>query len=304
MAGHASTGSRFELASDGAAVLGRPKSLSGSCLVRKSVAERPDQTARLKLHRDPESGEVSIGDAAAGVFENLRVGAAGTIGAINTDTLGVAANCALRPGRGGARNSASRKSHALKRAQVENLLAAVRFAGEIDLPFNRMINIHWEAAGVPLSEMVRATGRFIDLLSKTIVRHGGKTAWVWTHEGGEKKGGHVHILAHVPNDVIDVVTGLQRRWLKAITGNPYRSGVIRTKPIGPRRGVETSNPALHQENLKKVSLYIVKGLAPDLAQEVGISRPEPGGMVIGKRCGTSQNIGRKARAKARGTRLP
>lgn len=249
----------------------------------------------LKLHRDSRSGEVSIGEVAARVMENLTVEAAGTIAAVNTITLGPSANSARRIGKGGARNHSDRESFALKSAQVENLVAATQHACKIGLPFNRMITVHWEAAGVPLKDMPQATGRFIDLLSKTVTRKGGKVAWVWVHEGGEKKGGHVHILAHVPEHVIDVVTSLQKGWLKAITGSVYRRGVIHTKPIGQRRGLEKHNPLLHRENLNSVLMYILKGSSPDAARKIGLVRLEPGGRVIGKRCGTSQNIGLKAR---------
>ncbi|WP_150132472.1 hypothetical protein [Erythrobacter litoralis] len=258
-----------------------------------------DQHASLKLHRDSGSGEVSIGEATASIVENLRIAEAGTKAAVDTITLGVAANSVPCSGRGGARNRSNRESHALKRSQVENLLAATRFAYEIGLPFNRMITVHWEAAGLPLSDMPRATGHFIDLLSKNMLRRGAQIAWIFVHEGGEGKGGHAHIIVHIADDLIDVVTKAQKRWLRAITGIPYRRGVICTRPIGPRRGVEVANPPLHRENLETTVLYILKGVTPELAGELGVTKLEPGGKVIGKRCGTSQNIGPKARAKAR-----
>jgi len=160
-----------------------------------------------------------------------------------------------------------------------------------------MITIHWETAGVPLDGMAKATGRFIDLLTKTIVRHGGKTAWLWVHEGGEKKGGHCHLLAHVPGELVPTITKLQRGWLRCITGRTYQSRVIRSRPIGGRLGVETANPALHAANLEVALEYLLKGADSEAAELHGLGRIEPGGLVIGKRCGTSQNIGAKARQK-------
>jgi hypothetical protein len=35
-----------------------------------------------------------------------------------------------------------------------------------------MITIHWEAAGVPLNGMAKATGRFVDLLTKAPAQRG------------------------------------------------------------------------------------------------------------------------------------
>lgn len=219
----------------------------------------------------------------------------GTEPAIDTITLGAAADSGQRSQRGGAHNSAARRSHALRTGQIANLIAAAAHATEIGLPFNRMITIHWEAAGVPLVSMAKATGRFIDLLSKAVARHGGKTAWLWVHEGGETKGGHCHLLAHVPADLVPNITKLQRGWLRRITNRPYQASVIRSRPIGGRLGVETGNPALHAANLEVALEYLLKGADSAAAELHGLERIEPGGLVIGKRCGTSQNIGAKAR---------
>lgn len=143
--------------------------------------------------------------------------------------------------------------------------------------------------------MAAATGRFLDLLTKALARHGAQTAWLWVHENGEGKGGHVHILAHVPVELVPVVVRLQRRWLRRITGQPYRARLIQSQPIGGRLGLETGNPDLHALNLSVVLDYVIKGADAIAARQFSLSRLEPGGRVIGKRCGTSQNIGPKAR---------
>lgn len=126
------------------------------------------------------------------------------------------------------------------------------------------------------------------------MRHGGKTAWLWVHEGGEKKGGHCHLLAHVPADLVATITKLQRGWLRCITNRPYKASVICSRPIGRRLGVETGNPALHAANLEVALEYLLKGADSAAAELHDLERIEPGGLVIGKRCGTSQNIGAKA----------
>tara|TARA_R110002124_G_scaffold183401_4_gene350791 strand:- start:11261 stop:11749 length:489 start_codon:yes stop_codon:yes gene_type:complete len=158
-----------------------------------------------------------------------------------------------------------------------------------------MVTIHWEAAGVPLTGMARATGRFTDLLTKALARHGSGTAWLWTHENGDGKGGHCHLLAHIPADLVTVITGLQRGWLRRITGNPYRPRVIRSRPIGGWLGLEISNPQLHAVNLEAALAYILKAANREAASQFALDKLQPGGRVIGKRCGTSQNIGAKAR---------
>jgi hypothetical protein len=249
----------------------------------------------LKLHRDCGFGEVSIAPSPFDDGAKRPLFETGTAPAINYPTSGVAALFPSSTGRGGARNSANRESYALTAAQIANLMAAERHAGKIGLPFNRMISIHWEGAGVPLAGMAKATGRFTDLMAKALARHGSRTAWLWTHENGDEKGGHCHMLAHVPADLVSRLTALQRGWLRRISGQPYRARVIHSKPIGGRLGLETGNPDLHAINLEVALAYVLKGASPEAASRFGLERLEAGGRVIGKRCGTSQNIGVKAR---------
>lgn len=222
----------------------------------------------------------------------------GTLSALENLALGVPAELPQRSGRGGARNRADRESHALTTAQIANLKAAERHAARIGLPLTRMITIHWEAAGVPLSGMVKATGRFTDLLGKLLARHGSRSAWLWVMENGETKGGHCHMLAHVPADLVAVLAAQQRRWLHTITERPYRSRVIHSKPIGGRLGLERGNPELYAANVAAALAYVIKGAGGEAASKFGLERLEPGGLVIGKRCSVSQNINRKARGEA------
>ena len=244
-------------------------------------------------------GDVSIAPRAPHSRANPPIPEAGTAVAISYSPLGVAA-LLRRGGWGGPRNRASRESHALTIAQIANLKAAERHATKIGLPFTRMLTIHWEAAAVPLASMARATGHFTDLLGKALSRHGGGTAWLWAHENGHGKGGHCHLLAHVPADLVPIVTGLQRGWLRRIAAKPYRARVIHSKPIGGRLGLEVGNPNLHAVNVAAALAYVLKGASPEAASHFGLERLEPGGRVVGKRCGTSQNIGAKARRDCEG----
>lgn len=257
----------------------------------------------LKLHRDCGFGGVSMAPLQPQSPANPPIAQTGTALAINYLTSGVAALSAGGTGRGGARNRADRESHALTAAQIGNLKAAERHAEVIGLPFTRMVSIHWQAAGVPLAGMAKATYRFTDLLTKALSRHGTATAWLWVHENvpsnGHDKGGHCHLLAHVPAVLVHVVTALQRGWLRRITGQPYRARVIHSKPIGGRLGLEAGNPDLHAVNLEAALAYVLKGASIEAASQFGLERLEPGGRVIGKRCGTSQNISAKSR-KVRG----
>lgn len=132
------------------------------------------------------------------------------------------------------------------------------------------------------------------LARRALARHGSCTAWLWIHESGDGKGGHCHLLVHVPAELVPTLAGLQRGWLRRITGKPYRARVVHSKPVGGRLGLEASNPDLHAINLHAALAYVLKGVGPDAALRFGLERLEPGGRVIGKRCGTSQNIGPNA----------
>ena len=202
-----------------------------------------------------------------------------------------------KSGRGGPHNSGLRESTSLSCKQVNNLIEATIYADLLALPFTRMITIHWEAAGIQLLNMSWATYRYTNLLAKTLARHGSQTSWVWVHEGGPDKGGHCHLLVHVPAALVSVVMRLQKKWLRAITGQPYRKRAIHSKPIGGRLGIELSNPNLHAVNVDNALSYLLKGANDSAAKEFGLSRLEPGGRIIGKRCGTSQNLGITARTR-------
>ena len=90
----------------------------------------------LKLHRGCGFGEVSIAPLQPQTPTNPPISETGTAVAISYLPLGVAALLPCSTGRGGARNRASRESHALTAAQIANLRAAERHATKIGLPLH------------------------------------------------------------------------------------------------------------------------------------------------------------------------
>lgn len=194
-------------------------------------------------------------------------------------------------GRGGARDRADRITHALSIAHIGNLIAGAGHASAIGLPCTRMITIHWEAAGVPLDGIAKATGQFNDIMTKALRRLGTKTAWLWVHQNGPNKGGHCHLLAHVPAEHVKRLSGIQKGRLRRITGNPYRKRVLHCDPIGGRLGLEVGNPNLHAVYHAAALGYVLKGACPGAVTKSNLELVEPGGRIIGKRCSTSQNIG-------------
>jgi len=254
----------------------------------------------LKLHRDANFGEVSNMSTGGEIAGKPPTSSTGTQYAINYLRLGVPADSTHKPAqRGGARNFASNGTDSLSIAHVGKLIAATEYTVAIGLPFNRMITIHWESAGILPAGIVKATGRFIDLFTKTLSRHGHCNALIWVQENGHRKGAHVHILAHVPASAVKLIDRMKYKWLRSITGIAYKKRVIKSDPIGGRLNIENSNRALHLANLETALGYVLKGASAEAAAKFKLSRLEPGGNCIGKRCGMSQNIGPKARKRTK-----
>jgi len=192
---------------------------------------------------------------------------------------------------GGARNRADRVSFALTQAQVENTIDAAWFALSAGVPFNRHITVHWQHAGIPDEAAAAATGAFIKLMSQFLQKRGERFAYVWVRENDEgdgQKGSHVHILAYVRPGVAAAFTARQRRWLRRITGKPYRAGVIHTARIGGTLRAATAAPEVYRINLAKIVAYILKGATAGVAASLGLARSREGGRVVGKRAGQSQ----------------
>lgn len=251
----------------------------------------------LKLNRNAQNGEVSKSGNLQKSPESRHLCKSGMDAAIIYNTLGVRGLSPKAHNRGGANNRADRVSNGLSAKQIERLIASYMFAKKIDLPLNRFITIHWQAAGIALADMPAATGRYLDLMRKCLARHGTNTAWLWVHENGEGKGGHCHILAHIPAKLVSRLSKLERSWIKRISGKPYKAKVIKSKPIGGRLALEINNLELASANSKAVLAYMLKGANPEAANKWQLERKEAGGPIIGKRCGFSQNIGAKAQAK-------
>lgn len=197
---------------------------------------------------------------------------------------------------GGSRNSASRTSDSLSLDQAANIIEAAQFAAAAGVPFNRHLTIHWQQAGIADERAAWATGRFLKLAGDWIATAGDRFSWAWVRENGDRKGSHAHILLHLPAPTR--IGGMQRRWLRLITGLAYSASTIKTGRIGGTAGAAQSAPAAYEVNLAAVVRYILKGACPAAARKLGLERLEAGGRIIGKRAATSQNIGRAARAKA------
>lgn len=172
---------------------------------------------------------------------------------------------------------------------------AAAFALCIGLGFNRFLTIHWAAAGV--SDDLAATARWLKLATDWIRSHGGQVALVWIRETGPGKGAHVHILMHLPPDLAEGFNRRQRGWMTAC-GAAWKAGVRLSRPIGRNLNhyaMGEIDGRSYDANLAEVLDYVLKGATDTARERLGIERQEFGGVISGKRCGASQNIGPDAR---------
>ena len=191
-------------------------------------------------------------------------------------------------GHGGARLRAERTSDYLTSKQALAIMLAALAAHDIGEPFTRMVTVHWERAGIADDRATLATGKLTKLASDWARRRGGRILWAWTRENDKGKGSHLHLLiacpAHLP------IGRMWRRWLRAITGKPYRTGTINTRRIGGSLAMPAADPVAYRQNLFNAAAYVCKGVRPADAAGLGIKRVEDGGRVIGKRSAVCQQL--------------
>jgi hypothetical protein len=201
------------------------------------------------------------------------------------------------PNWGGARNRRDRVTEGLTVKQAQSLMDAALHASQSGLHLNRHTTIHLERLGIKDANAAAAVGRYLKLMRDWVSRRGGRTAWIWVREndiaGQTGKGSHVHILWHLPASLR--IGSMSRRWAIAIANDRPQVRSVYTTRVGGRAGAERHLPEHFQTNLAIVLAYLLKGTVASAGTIAGISKLVPGGHVTGKRCGTSQNIGPKAR---------
>jgi hypothetical protein len=185
--------------------------------------------------------------------------------------------------RGGDRSKAT--SDCLTRQHVLTIIGAAQEAMDIGLAFNLFVSIHWSRAGLTDAQAAKANGSLIKLASDWMRSHGGWLPWAWVRENstsGDDKGSHLHLLLHCPAGL--PLARQLRRWLRRITGRPYRARVILTERIGGTMSCHRTSPDLYRENLQTVVGYMLKGAPQSVLNELHIDRiHDPQGRITGKR---------------------
>jgi hypothetical protein len=222
--------------------------------------------------------------------ENRQTPAAGTALAIYNSTLSCSLASANR-GWGGARNRADRLSDRLTREQCEKLIDAARHAERIGLAFNRHWIVHSERAEIPPEQRTLFVGRLLRLVGNYVKRRGGIFTAIWVRENGLGKGEHIHILMHLPTDLL--LQNMTCKWVHK-AGGTYKVGVSRVRTIGGSLARLEPASAHYQVNADIVLAYLLKGSDREAAEAFGLRKWGQFGWIMGKRCGSTQNIAETA----------
>ena len=194
---------------------------------------------------------------------------------------------------GGLRNSALRTSEVLNDRQVEALLEAARYAIAAGRVFQRHWTIHYGKAGIAPQDGARFVSKLLDQVSKQAKREGGEMTALWVRERASGKGEHLHVLLHLPAAMR--LQGRTRRWIVAAGGN-WQPGISKVRIIGGRLSKGSGScEAVVRENAANVVRYLLKAADSETGERLSLPKSGKGGTIIGKRCGWTQNIGRRAR---------
>ena len=190
----------------------------------------------------------------------------------------------------------------IRPAYVENLIHAVGYAEQIGAPLNAHYTVTWRSEDDKRAREYQT--RLFERYKKWAKYRGFQASYTWTLERSPKLDLHSHILLHVPTGELrhELRHRMFKRWVTEVRGRWDRKMVTgrkiprRLEPVPGERRMTT------MADLKRRTLYVVKDIEPEseLAALLPLNRLKPrddrGGLIQGKRIGTSRNIGAHARA--------
>ena len=179
-------------------------------------------------------------------------------------------------------------------AQASNIIEAVRFAKSLDLPPVAHLTIHWACTDIGDDPDGKLFAKFREGLSKWTRRRGFGLTAVWARERmsrGQAEAVHCHLLFHLPREYWSGAKLLQ-----------LESAIYRLiKRHGRNYWAEqVAKLVIHAKPPYPDGKYLIKGGGPKVWKRFRVRREHRRlqGLIHGKRCGTTQNIGRAARAIA------
>ena len=183
-----------------------------------------------------------------------------------------------------------RASKRITMRHASNMMLAIRFAREIGRPLIAHATIHWAGTKVGDDPDGRRFAKVREGLDKWLQRAGipNGLSCVWVRErrsGGLAEIEHSHMLFHLPH--------------RYKTGRKYDQIVHALERLIDRHGeanyLDCTLKLTFPANPNGV--YLLKGGGPDIWRKYAVPFiwHEPQGLIVGKRCGTTENLGSKAR---------
>ena len=183
-----------------------------------------------------------------------------------------------------------RASKSITMRQATSIMEAVRFAKLIDLPLVAHLTIHWSLTDAGDDPDGKLFAKVREGLDKWLHRHGIVFASAWSRErqsGGQSDVVHCHLLFHLPVQyrtgkkllkVEDAISRLVQRHGRGLTDERAIKLVIHDNPDGK---------------------YLIKGGGTKVWKRFRVRKEHrrSQGLIHGKRCGVTENIGPAARQR-------
>ena len=174
--------------------------------------------------------------------------------------------------------------------QATNIIEAVGFAKVICLPLVAHLTIHWSLTDAGDDPDGKLFAKMREGLDKWLHRHGVEFAGAWARERearGQSDIVHCHLLFHLP---LEYRTGRKLRQVEAAINrlvHRHGHGVFHEKAIDLR---------VHDNPDGK---YLIKGGGPKIWRHFQLRKDHHRlqGLIIGKRCGITENIAPAARER-------
>ena len=199
-------------------------------------------------------------------------------------------------------------------AQAIHLKAAVRFAERIGQPLNAHLIVHWagtDAGDDPNGELF---AKVRDGIARWLRRRGVPFTGIWFREklsGGRAEVEHAHLVFHLPSEWLDGAKLVETNGgvegcaellqLEAALHRIVAQYAGRPDDYAVKLKIPTDGGLRGAYNGRSYDgLYALKGGGPKVWKLFPRIRKEwrkPQGIIFGKRCGTTQNLGPVARRK-------
>ena len=193
-------------------------------------------------------------------------------------------------------------------AQAIHLKSAVNFADLIDLPLNAHVIIHWVGTNAGDDPNGELFAKVRDGIARWLRRRGIPLTGIWFREkqsGGQAEVEHAHLIFHLPIEWLDGAKLIEKNGgvagcaellqFEAALHCIVSQYAGRPEEYAVKLKIPTDGGLPGSYNGRSYDgLYALKGGGPEvwkLFQRIRKEWRKPQGLIFGKRCGATQNIG-------------